>query len=255
MLLTHWRIFQTRVAQLGLWRTVRFTSLKLLRKALLPGVQFHFGMNAEDIVLLHLAQHYLGRKNLTYVDIGCHEARRISNSYLLYLNGSSGLAVDLEPKYGTEFSRERPNDIFVCAALSDAVRQTVVQEFNTPEVNTIDTDQAAVWGERFQHKGSRTVETSTLADLLHRHAHQRPVDVLLIDVEGHELAVLRGANLAEVRPAIIACEMHNLNLRDAAANPVVQYLEQSGYGLVAYAAISGYFVRNDLAARGENAGT
>jgi FkbM family methyltransferase len=246
MLMRHWQIWTIRVRQLGLWRALCLNLLKLLRKLLLPGTQFHFGMTAEDIVLQFLAEKYLGRRAFTYVDIGCHEPRRISNSYLLYLNGSSGLAIDLDPRYATEFKRERPNDIFVCAAVSDSPGQATVHEFRTAEVNTIDPLQAQLWKDQFQHQGSRTVETATLSALMTRHMPNRTVDLLLIDVEGHELAVLQGANLGALRPAIVVCELHGLKLSSYATNPVVGFLDQAGYGLVSYATVNGYFVRRDL---------
>jgi FkbM family methyltransferase len=249
MLARHWRIFNDRRAQIGLRRTLQFTLLKGLRRLLMPGVQFHFGMTAEDIVISFLVDKYVGKRDITYIDIGCHEARRISNSYLLYLNGARGLAVDLNPAYAPEFRRERRNDMFVCAALSDRAATTVVHEFTASEVNTIDAAQAEQWRGRFQAKSSRAVETTTLDDLLARHMPGAGVDVLLLDVEGHELPVLRGANLAALRPALIVCELHQLDLPTANAHPVVAFLASSGYRLISYATVNGYFVRDDLAER------
>jgi len=246
MLATHSHIFRTRVRQLGVYRALRLTLMKVLRKALLPDVEFHFGMTAEDIVVLFLADKYLGRKKVTYVDIGCHEPKRISNSYLLYLNGSTGLAVDLDSRYAAQFKRERPNDIFVCAAVSDGAHQAVVHEFTAAEVATIDPDQSKAWHDRFQATGCRLTQTVSLRDLLARHLPQVAIDILLLDVEGHELSVLRGAGLSSIRPAIVVCELHNIKLAKALENPVVEFLSNAGYALAAYATVNGYFVRRDL---------
>jgi len=249
MLLTHWHIWKTRVRQLGIWRASCLSLLKLLRKILLPGVQFHFGMTAEDIVISFLVDKYVGKRRITYIDIGCHEARRISNSYLLYLNGARGLAVDLNPAYAREFRHERPNDIFICAALSDRAAMTVVHEFTASEVSTIDPAQAEQWQGRFQPTGSRSIETTTLEALLAKHMPGVGIDLLLLDVEGHELPVLRGANLGALRPALIVCELHQLDLPAANGHPVVAFLASNGYRLISYATVNGYFVRNDLAER------
>jgi FkbM family methyltransferase len=246
MLAKHWRIFNVRRKQIGLCRTLQFTSLKILRRLLQRGVQFHFGMTAEDVVLQFLIERYLGKRKITYVDVGCHEARRISNTYLLYLNGNTGLAIDLNPKYASEFMRERPNDIFVCAALSDGVQSAVVHEFTDPEVNTIDQARAKRWKSKFKPTGSRTVETTTLEAVLTRHLSVATIDVLLLDVEGHELNVLRGASLPAIRPALVVCELHDLDLRYMDGNPVIGFMEANSYSLVAYATDSGYFVREDL---------
>jgi FkbM family methyltransferase len=242
----HWLIFQTRRKQVGLWRAARLTLLKVLRIALCRGVQFHFGNTAEDILIASLAENYLGRKEFTYVDVGCHEPRRISNSYLAYLGGSSGLAVDLNPGYATAFKRERPNDIFVCAAVSDHSGETVAHEYTAAEVATIDPVQADLWQKQFRPTGTRVVTTTTLREVLDKHMPGRTIDVLLIDVEGHELAVLRGAGLPTLAPGIIACEMHGRAVAEAFAHPVTAFLQSHEYVLVAYAASSAYFVRSTL---------
>jgi hypothetical protein len=169
MLAKHWRLFDARRKQIGLRRTLQFTLLKGLRRLFIPGVQFHFGMTAEDIVIAFLVDEYIGRRDIRYIDIGCHEARRISNSYLLYLNGARGLAIDLAPAYADEFRRERPKDMFICAALSDRAATTLVHEFTASEVSTIDPAQAEQWQGRFQATGNRTVETTTLEAVLARH--------------------------------------------------------------------------------------
>jgi FkbM family methyltransferase len=242
----HWSIFKTRYKQIGAWRSLAFALLKALRRLLSPGVQFHFGGNAEDIVLQWLVLNYLGNTTPSYIDVGCHEPRRISNSYLMYLGGSRGLAIDLNPSFVDMFKRERPNDIFVCAAVSSSPTEAIVHEFTAAEVATIDVAQAEIWRDRFRHKHAREVRTETLADLVRAHAPSVHFDVLLLDVEGHELEVLRGADLPTLRPAIVACEMHELDLAAAMLHPVVQLLAVQGYRLVAFAAASGYFVRRDL---------
>jgi FkbM family methyltransferase len=246
MLPKHLAIFATRYRQLGLCRALGLTLLKGLRKVLLPGVQFHFGMTAEDIVLRFLVEKYLGRKALTYVDVGCHEPTRISNSYLLYLEGARGLAVDLNPKFGDQFKRARPNDTFVCAAVSDGTHEAMVHEFSATEVNTIDAVQSNIWLTQFQPAGSRLTQTTSLSNLLERHIPNVNIDILLLDVEGHELHVLRGAQLSQTRPSIIVCELHGLELPNALGHTTVQFLRREGYALVAYATVNGYFVRADL---------
>jgi FkbM family methyltransferase len=164
----------------------------------------------------------------------------------MYLNGARGLAIDLNPAFGDMFRRERPNDIFVCAAGSSSVGNAVVHEFTAAEVATIDVSQAEIWRDRFQHKHVREVQTESLAQLIQSHAPSLQFDILLMNVEGHELKVLLGADLPTLRPSVIVCELHDLDLRKAMSSSVAQFLAVQGYVLVAYAAVSGYFVRQDL---------
>lgn len=241
-----WSVLRTTLAQLGLLAALRLYALKLLRRVLMPGAQLHFGNSAEDVLILYLAENYLGTRRFTYVDVGCHEPRRISNSYLAYLAGSSGLAIDLNPAFEQAFRRERPHDVFVCAALSDTEADMTVHEYTVPEVATIDAEQAARWSPIFGATGSRQVRTARLETVVAQHLAGRQVDVLMMDVEGHELAVLRGANLPALAPGLVVCEIHARTLAQVQGHAVAQFLAEQRYVLVAHAANSAYFARADL---------
>jgi dTDP-4-dehydrorhamnose 3,5-epimerase-like enzyme len=66
------------------------------------------------------------------------------------------------------------------------------------------------------------------------------LDLLTIDVEGHDFQVLKGLDLSKYRPKVIVVEIHGLNtLQD---NEIYKYLISNGYSLKAFAILSAYFV-------------
>ncbi len=75
-----------------------------------------------------------------------------------------------------------------------------------------------------------TVRTDTLDDFLGERQLGRPVDLIKVDVEGHELDLFRGAEavLTQDRPLLLfECEARHDP--DRAVTEVFQYLENLGY--------------------------
>ena len=243
-------VFRTLVRQVGWRRALGLTLIKVLRRVLAPHVHFHYSQTGEDLVLDFLKRRYISEgRPLTYVDVGCHDPRRISSTYLQYLAGASGVCVDMDPKHALPFRVERPRDVFACAAVSDSIAKVVVHEFDSSEVNTINADQAVEWAKRWVPTGTRDMESVTLYELLQESGPGRAFDLLHLDVEGQELQVLRGANLDVFRPSIVICEIHGIDLSNAMSNPVVAFLSAKRFSMVAYATMNGYFVCDELRER------
>ena len=70
------------------------------------------------------------------------------------------------------------------------------------------------------------VPTRTLDDILDEAEAPAPIDLLSVDVEGHELEVLRGFDFARWQPRLILLEDHVGNLQTH------RFLQGSGYRLI-----------------------
>lgn len=245
-LANHLEVFRVLSRQIGVVRALKVTCAKVVVRLLMPHAKPFYAQTGEDLMLRTLASQYLQAGTFTYLDIGCNDARHYSTSYSAYLAGSRGLVIDLNPSFANSFKRERPNDLFVCAAISDVRTQVVLYEFAINEVNTIDAEQALKWAGYWRSLGKRTIQSVTLVQLLLDNNIQLKFDVLMMDVEGHELQVLRGADLDSLAPKIIICEIHDLDIYELDKNPVVSYLHAHRYRLVSYATMNAYFVRADI---------
>jgi FkbM family methyltransferase len=238
-------VFRTLVRQVGPWRALKLSALKAARRIFQSEAQIHLSQTGEDLVIQHLIDTYLGPGTLTYADVGCNDPVRISSSYLLYLRGHSGIAIDMNHSYAARFRAERPNDIFVNAAVSDQARTATRHDFSVDEVSTIDEKQALMWDKHWIRTRSSSVQTTTLSRILAEKLGDRSLDLLLMDIEGHERQALEGADLANYRPRIIVCEIHDLDLESSSDDEIVAMLRLHGYCLVAYATMNAYFVRED----------
>ena len=144
------------------------------------------------------------------------------------------------------FRSQRPVDRFVTAAVSDDNAEIEMLEFASSEFNTIDAAQGIKWSKHAAVVGKRVVEAKPLTEILFESGINEAIDVLLVDVEGHEFQVLKGANLTTLRPKIIMCELHSLDLRCPEKNSCHNLLVTSGYRLINYATMNAYYVRQDL---------
>ena len=83
------------------------------------------------------------------------------------------------------------------------------------------------------------VPTRTLDDVLEEADAPRRFDLLSIDVEGHEIEVMRGFDFAHWKPRLIMLEDHVENLKKH------RVLEQSGYSLIRRVGNNGWYVPSD----------
>jgi FkbM family methyltransferase len=234
------RVLRDRVGWLN---ALRLGTSKLILRFFDSHASLHYSQTGEDLILSHYVDKYLDRREFRFLDIGCHDARTISSTYLHYLRGANGVNVDLNPIHSRSFARHRPRDRFLRAAVSDSCGTVRLHRFASTAVDTIDEKTAEEWAQYWKPIGTEEIATCTASALLRGHGIDvASIEVLLLDVEGSELAVLKGFDWSLFRPKLIVLELHNLDLTRASENVVVSYLMQFGYSLTAYATLNAYFV-------------
>jgi FkbM family methyltransferase len=213
------------------------------------GAAVHYSQEGEDIVLARL----LGAvASGFYVDVGAHHATRFSNTYALYRKGWRGLNIDATPGSMDSFMRIRPGDINVEAAVSDRRVPLVFSLFKEGALNTFDQALARSYVEGgWERKGSIEIVPQTLADLLDRHLEPgQQIDLLSVDVEGEDLAVLRSNDWSRYCPRIVIIEALDTPLTSLDRNSVVVFLKDKGYVPVARLFNSIIFDRADRVCAG-----
>ena len=186
-----------------------------------------FSVSGEDILLSQLL-----KKNPTldnsYIDIGCHDPTIRSNSYYFYLRGWRGICIDPNPIFINAYSKYRPNDVFINCGVSDKIgeldyfmhsdKYSDLNTFNSTNVNDI----------YFRNKV--TVEVNTLEKILDKvlFEKQKSIGFLSIDVEGHDLNVLKSNNWDKYRPSIVLIEFVG-SMSDVYKSPIYEYLNELAY--------------------------
>lgn len=179
-----------------------------------------------------------------YVEVGCNSPIKGSNTWRLYQLGWSGLVIDANPDYIKQFKRLRVKDTAVSAVISDIEQEVDFYLCDEPLISGIGEKKDGNWQRSVEN--SRVIKTKTerLDVLIRRHLPDSDIHLLNVDVEGHELQVLKSLNLHEFAPYLIVVEMHDYDLSNQERSPVYLHLTRFHYFLRAYDGVNGYFVRS-----------
>lgn len=172
-----------------------------------------------------------GREGGTFVDIGAHDGINLSNSYYLEaVRRWGGLCVEPNPKVFARLAENRKCKIEQAAvgSFSGEVEFTVVngadmlsgvtKNFNRRHRARIKRDIRLVSGSEEVIR----LPMRTLQSLLDDHGISR-VDVLTIDTEGSEMAVLQGIDFDRTRVSVVIVE------RNYESGKLPQFLRGKGF--------------------------
>jgi FkbM family methyltransferase len=184
----------------------------------------------EDLIIKKI---FKGKRNGTYVDVGCYHPLVGSNTYLLHKNyGWTGVNIDANPETISLFNKKRPNDINLNFGVGEKNENLTFYRFTEPAVNTF---SKAFYEERLK-QGSvlleeKKIEVKTLAQLLDLSKLNKPIDVLDIDVEGLDVEVIKSNNWDKYRPKLILIE-DQAEVGSMLELPSYKYLTPLGYKLI-----------------------
>ena len=136
-----------------------------------------------------------------YLDIGCQHPISNNNTYLLHKRGWNGINVDLDAKSIQLFNLARSKDININTAVSSGkFTKDLYFYHDKSAINTIEKQIADY--QKAEVKEVRSVYTETLDNILSATSIDK-IDYLNIDVEGHEIDVLKGFNIKKYSPDLI----------------------------------------------------
>ncbi|MCX7868712.1 MAG: FkbM family methyltransferase, partial [Terrimicrobiaceae bacterium] len=173
-----------------------------LRAQDLPAARISFSQHGEDLLLLeHLVWMRRARRGIS-VDGGCYDPFEFSNTRLLHLHGWRGINVDAASDVIEKFQKFRPSDHNVCAALAGEPAE--VELAGRPGSAT----RHLVPAGQGDKAGPRLRATTLEGILASSPFASEPVDLLDIDCENQDAAILRGFPFDRTRPAMICIEAH-----------------------------------------------
>jgi FkbM family methyltransferase len=173
-----------------------------------------------------LAEIFAGREHGWCAEVGAFDGRTGSATLLFEEHGWECLLVEPIPECVEQIRQNRRCVIEHCAASSREGETTFYVAEGVPQMSTLETDPAHHrWIDEVGGTVKRiTVRTARLDDLLDA-AGFPELQFLTIDVEGHELEVLRGLTLERFRPRIVILEENSRR----GASEVNRHMAASGY--------------------------
>ena len=189
-------------------------------------------------------------KKGTYVDVGCFHPTRQNNTYLMYKLGWSGVNIDLTPLTIELFKVARPNDINICAAVSNSNEvKNLFFDHDLSSLNTISKNHTLYIEKAFGTKDfkKKKIKTTTLSNLLKKEKISK-IDFMNIDIEGHELEVLKTFNFKHFDIRVICIEIVNYDYYSKSIkinkNEIFKLLKKNNYTLKFNTVVNYIFIKN-----------
>ncbi|MGZ4316740.1 MAG: FkbM family methyltransferase [Gaiellaceae bacterium] len=216
-LVTRWRLRACEAEALERWRAAGGESSGRLR----PEAR---SQNGEDALLWDL----LGdRKRGFFVEAGAYDGYTFSVSYVFEGAGWDGMLVEALADRAAQCQQRRTSSKVVNAALSSP---------GSAPTATFARDSQVEWNSALApgNQAGERVDVTTLDAALD--GHTGPIDFVVLDVEGHELAALEGFDLDRWQPRVLLVENN-------ADDRVRHLLERHGYVYVTPFAQNDLFIR------------
>ena len=214
-----------------------FRKLFLLRKLFLTKRKsVHYSQFAEDVsILRQFPSNYRG----FYVDVGCFHPVKYSNTYALYKRGWEGINVDIDAIKIEGFNLLRKRDVNVACAVSDQSGE--VEYYSAGFFSLINTLEKDFTGAGTGYKPKRTAVRRLDEIIAGTRFSGRPIDLLTVDVESHDLKVLASLDFERYRPKVVVVETHVTSLDDLLREDLYRFLDSHGYALSNWCGLSVIF--------------
>jgi len=199
----------------------------------------------EDIIIKHIFS-YLNIVNPTYLDIGAHHPTYLSNTYLLYLDGGTGVCIEPDPTLYKNIVKVRPNDICLDIGITTSKNKTAkFYVMNEKSLNTFSYSEA----KRFEKYGNKKItkilkiSVKSINEIIRKYFKKTP-NLISIDIEGLDLSVLKSLNYKLYRPEVIIAETltYSEDNKETKIKEISDFVESMGYFIYADTYINTIFV-------------
>ena len=191
-------------------------------------------------------------KKGVFIDLGCNHPIKFNNTYLLYKRGWNGMNIDLDPKNIRLFNLERPDEINICKCVSsDNSKKDLFFFHPGSPINSLEKKTT----KDKSNFSLKKIKTFTLNSILEDHKI-RNIDYFNLDVEGHEIDILKNFDIKYYKPKVISVEfidyqMKKLEFKNNNINRVLQsdlykYLISNDYHFINWSHADLIFVHKDF---------
>jgi FkbM family methyltransferase len=208
-----------------------------------PRLFVSYAGNLEDVMINRAFPEESG----FFIDIGANDPVGASNTWALYQRGWSGITIEPLPGACARFAAKRPRDICLNVAVGESDGEASFFAFgHGGGQSTCDRARAeALARETGQEMQEIKVPVRRLGSIFAEYAKDRDVDVISIDAEGAEAAILRGAQLDKFRPKLIIIEAMEAFVQIDVSEEASKILEQNGYVLGYEDGLNKFFVAKE----------
>ena len=191
-----------------------------------------YGATGEDVLLNKIFKDNKG----FYIDVGALHPINGSLTHNLYKRGWTGLNFDIDERNIKFFKIFRRRDSSFRMAISSSKGEVNSYIFSSGSgLNTLEKSWADKWSKLLgKDYIIKKLTKTTLTSVVKKFKIQNKIDLLNIDVEGHEVEVLNGSDFKLFRPKIITIEIHVKKTEDILKTKVFKILQKNKYELISH---------------------
>lgn len=192
-----------------------------------------YSSGAQDLIIDYF---FKNKKKGVYIDVGCYHPFNGNNTKLLHDKGWSGINIDLDFHTIDFFNYIRRGDENINVAISDTEGEQELYFFhNRSAINSLSKIR------KDEAKEVRKIKTRTLNSIIENSKFRNEkINFISIDVEGHELEVIRSINLEKYAPDMIVIEylereiiknleFHNQKIENILKSEIYKYMIKNDY--------------------------
>jgi FkbM family methyltransferase len=178
----------------------------------LPG-NHSYAQQGEDIVAWQILRVMFDIETPTYMDVGAHDPVFSNNTYFFYERGCRGVLVEPNPALHSAIEQQRPHDVLVRAGIGFTAQTEadyyIIGGSVDGQLNTFSREQAdklaKIPNGRYRIAQVMKVPLLDINTLMLKHWNGPP-NLLSLDTEGLDLAILRSLDFKRLRPDVICVE-------------------------------------------------
>ena len=192
-----------------------------------------YSQHGEDL----LVEKILGCKVNSFIDIGANDGVLFSNTFKFAKYGAAGLCIEPSPR---SFKKLRLNHLFhskiACLNYAISNRDGKIYFIEDGYEETLSRVSNS------SEEGSKEIQCCTFNTVLNKYPNFKDIDLLSVDVEGHELQVFEGLDFNLHKPEVIVVELldlsvkkleiKNLNIENLFNTELYKFLTSKNYILV-----------------------
>ncbi len=179
----------------------------------------------------------------TYLDIGAHHPTYLSNTFLFYREGARGVCVEPDPRLCSGIQAGRPNDTCLNIGIAaGATGHLSFYVFDDPTMNTFSEEvkQDQLRSGRLLQQELK-IEVQSVNTVIARHFPSACPNLVSLDTEGLDLAILETFDFATYRPEVFCIETLT-NVDDRKITEIIDFMISKNYVVYADTFVNTIFV-------------
>jgi Methyltransferase FkbM domain len=193
-----------------------YPARRAIAEAICPSMVSYSGAGEDLLAWGWISRREPNASRVRYLDIGAAHPKRLSNTFMFYRRGSSGVLVEPDPDQAAVLRDARPRDTIVNAGVAlDDSKSLMLTRMTSPLFNTFSparaqalVEQSRSWPPAQIQKivGSIEVEVIQPNRLLTTYFENADLHFLSIDAEGVDFEILTSIDFRRFSPWVICIE-------------------------------------------------